>query len=181
MWRIVLLSLATSLIASDLHVAARAGDAVQVADLLAKGSNPNDRDGLGGTPLHDAAWGGHKAVAQLLIAKGADVNIRHKEGGSTPLHYAVITNRLEIVELLKTGSAYYAPAASVVQMIEAIVRDKKRILPCAVMLKGEYGVNDLFCGVLVKLGSKGVEQVPTLERNAEGKDMIGKAGADGKT
>ena len=84
---------------------------------------------------------------------------------------------LEIVELLKTGSAYYAPAASVIQMVEAIVRDKKRILPCAVLLKGEYGVNDLFCGVLTKLGAKGMEGVPALELNAEEKDMFGKSAA----
>ena len=83
----------------------------------------------------------------------------------------------EIVELLKTGSAYYAPAASAIQMVEAIVRDKKRILPCAVLLKGEYGVQDLFCGVLVKLGAKGLEQVPILEMNAEEKDMFGKSAA----
>jgi malate dehydrogenase len=83
----------------------------------------------------------------------------------------------EIVELLKTGSAYYAPAASAIQMVEAIVRDKKRILPCAVYLKGEYGVNDLFCGVLAKLGSKGLESVPMLEMNAEEKDMFGKSAA----
>lgn len=83
----------------------------------------------------------------------------------------------EIVELLKTGSAYYAPAASAVQMTEAIVRDKKRILPCAVLLKGEYGVNNLFCGVLAKLGAKGLEGVPVLEMNAEEKDMFGKSAA----
>jgi malate dehydrogenase len=83
----------------------------------------------------------------------------------------------EIVELLKTGSAYYAPAASAIQMVEAIVRDKKRILPCAVYLKGEYGVNDLFCGVLAKLGAKGLEAVPLLEMNAEEKDMFGKSAA----
>jgi malate dehydrogenase len=87
----------------------------------------------------------------------------------------------EIVELLKTGSAYYAPAASAVQMVEAIVRDKKRILPCAVLLKGEYGVNDLFCGVLAKLGAKGLEGVPALELNAEEKDMFGKSAAAVKT
>jgi malate dehydrogenase len=87
----------------------------------------------------------------------------------------------EIVELLKTGSAYFAPAASAVQMVEAIVRDKKRILPCAVLLKGEYGVNDLFCGVLAKLGAKGLEGVPTLEMNAEEKDMFGKSAAAVKT
>jgi malate dehydrogenase len=83
----------------------------------------------------------------------------------------------EIVELLKTGSAYYAPAASAVQMVEAIVRDKKRILPCAVNLNGEYGVTGLFVGVLAKLGAKGLEGVPTLEMNAEEKDMFGKSAA----
>jgi malate dehydrogenase len=87
----------------------------------------------------------------------------------------------EIVELLKTGSAYYAPAASAVQMVEAIVRDKKRILPCAVLLKGEYGVQDLYCGVLAKLGAKGLEGVPLLELNAEEKDMFGKSAAAVKT
>jgi malate dehydrogenase len=64
----------------------------------------------------------------------------------------------EIVNLLKTGSAYYAPAASSVQMAEAIVRDKKRYLPCAVYLKGEYGVKDLFCGVIAKLGARNKSQ-----------------------
>src|SRR3954466_10543699 len=59
----------------------------------------------------------------------------------------------EIVNLLKTGSAYYAPAASAVQMAEATVRDKKRYLPCAVYLNGEYGIKGLFCGVIAKLGA----------------------------
>src|SRR4051794_29697112 len=81
----------------------------------------------------------------------------------------------EIVNLLKTGSAYYAPAASAVQMAEAIIRDKKRYLPCAVYLKGEYGVKDLFCGVLAKLGSKGLEGVPVLELNSEEKAMFEKS------
>lgn len=79
----------------------------------------------------------------------------------------------EIVGLLKTGSAYYAPSASAVDMAEAIIKDKKRILPCAVQLKGEYGVNDLFVGVLAKLGKDGVEQVPTLEMNDQEKSMFG--------
>lgn len=81
----------------------------------------------------------------------------------------------EIVGLLKTGSAYYAPAASAVQMTEAIVRDKKRILPCAVYLQGEYGTKGLFCGVLAKLGSKGLEGIPTLEMNPEEKAMFDKS------
>jgi malate dehydrogenase len=87
----------------------------------------------------------------------------------------------EIVELLKTGSAYYAPAASAVQMVEAIVRDKKRILPCAVLLKGEYGVQDLFVGVLAKLGAKGLEAIPALEMNADEKAMFDQSAAAVKT
>ena len=65
----------------------------------------------------------------------------------------------EIVNLLKTGSAYYAPAASVTEMVEAILRDKKKILPCAAYLEGEYGITGLFVGVPVKLGRRGIEQV----------------------
>jgi len=65
----------------------------------------------------------------------------------------------EIVALLKTGSAYYAPAASAVEMVEAILKDKKKILPCAAYLDGEYGVKGLYVGVPVKLGRDGVEQI----------------------
>jgi len=78
----------------------------------------------------------------------------------------------EIVNLLKTGSAYYAPSASAVQMAESIVRDKKRILPCAIHLEGEYGINGLYCGVLAKLGKNGVESIPQLELNDEEKGMF---------
>jgi malate dehydrogenase len=69
----------------------------------------------------------------------------------------------EIVNLLKQGSAYYAPSASVLQMIEAILLDRKRIMPCATYLEGEYGINGLFVGVPVKLGAGGVEQVIQLD------------------
>jgi malate dehydrogenase len=65
----------------------------------------------------------------------------------------------EIVGLLKTGSAYYAPASAAVEMAESILKDKKKILPCAVYLKGEYGIHDLFIGVPVKLGAGGVEDI----------------------
>lgn len=65
----------------------------------------------------------------------------------------------EIVSLLKTGSAYYAPASAAVEMAESILKDKKKILPCAVYLEGEYGINDLFIGVPVKLGAAGVEEI----------------------
>ncbi|MBV8069379.1 MAG: malate dehydrogenase [Acidobacteriaceae bacterium] len=65
----------------------------------------------------------------------------------------------EIVKYLKTGSAYYAPAASTVEMVESILKDKKKVLPCAVHLTGEYGINGLFVGVPVKLGKSGVEKI----------------------
>ncbi|MBW2491258.1 MAG: malate dehydrogenase [Deltaproteobacteria bacterium] len=65
----------------------------------------------------------------------------------------------EIVGLLKTGSAFYAPASAAVEMAESILKDKKKILPCAVYLEGEYGYNDLFIGVPVKLGANGVEEI----------------------
>jgi len=65
----------------------------------------------------------------------------------------------EIVGLLKTGSAYYAPASAAVEMAESIIKDKKKILPCAVYLQGEYGLNELFIGVPVKLGAGGVEEI----------------------
>lgn len=69
----------------------------------------------------------------------------------------------EIVKLLKTGSAYYAPASAAVEMAESILKDKKKILPCAAYLEGEYGIHDLFIGVPVKLGSTGIEQIIEIE------------------
>ena len=69
----------------------------------------------------------------------------------------------EIVGLLKTGSAYYAPAAAVAAMAEAILKDKKKILPCAAYLQGEYGIQDLFVGVPVKLGKSGMEEIITIK------------------
>ena len=65
----------------------------------------------------------------------------------------------EIVKYLKTGSAYYAPAASTVEMVESILKDKKKVLPCAVYLDGEYGIRGFFVGVPVKLGDKGIEKI----------------------
>jgi malate dehydrogenase len=73
----------------------------------------------------------------------------------------------EIVNLLKTGSAYYAPSAAVVEMVEAILKDKKKILPVAAYLEGEYGINGLFVGVPVKLGAGGVEQIIQIKLTAE--------------
>src|SRR3990170_3704467 len=73
----------------------------------------------------------------------------------------------EIVGLLKTGSAFYAPSAAVIEMTEAIIRDKKRIIPCAAYCNGKYGVNGIFIGVPVKLGANGVEDIIEIELNTE--------------
>jgi len=73
----------------------------------------------------------------------------------------------EIVNLLKAGSAFYAPAASVVEMVEAILKDKKKILPCTAYLEGEYGVHGLYVGVPVKLGRRGIEQIIQIKLTAE--------------
>ena len=84
---------------------------------------------------------------------------------------------IEIVNLLKSGSAYYAPSSAVVEMVDAILRDKKKILPCAVRLEGEYGIRDLFIGVPVKLGRKGVEQVMEIELSEEESAGLNKSAA----
>ena len=73
----------------------------------------------------------------------------------------------EIVNLLKTGSAYYAPSAAAVEMVEAVLKDKKKILPCCVYLEGEYGIKGLFVGVPVKLGAKGVEEIIQIKLTPE--------------
>jgi len=81
----------------------------------------------------------------------------------------------EIVNLLKTGSAYYAPSAAVVEMVQAILKDKKKILPCAAYLEGEYGVRGLFVGVPVKLGARGIEQIIEIKLTPEEKAALDKA------
>jgi len=87
-------------------------------------------------------------ITELLPADRIEAIVqRTRQGGA------------EIVGLLKTGSAFYAPASSAVQMAEAILKDKKMILPCAAYLEGEYGIDDLFIGVPVKLGAQGIEEI----------------------
>ncbi|OLC03984.1 MAG: malate dehydrogenase [Gemmatimonadetes bacterium 13_1_40CM_4_69_8] len=95
-------------------------------------------------------------VSQLLDKAKLDKIVERTRNGGA-----------EIVGYLKTGSAYYAPSAAVVQMVEAIVRDKKRILPCAVWLQGEYGLSGMYCGVPAKLGRKGLEQILEVELTAQ--------------
>lgn len=83
----------------------------------------------------------------------------------------------EIVSLLKTGSAYYAPASAAVEMAESILKDKKKILPCAAYLDGEYGISGLFVGVPVKLGKNGIEQIISLKLGPEEQRALNKSAA----
>jgi len=115
-------------------------------------------------------------ITELLDAHTIDRLVqRTRDGGA------------EIVKYLKTGSAYYAPSAAVTEMVEAILKDKKKILPCAAYLEGEYGIKGLYVGVPVKLGSKGMEQIieiklteheqAELNRSAEAvKELVGVIG-----
>ncbi len=84
----------------------------------------------------------------------------------------------EIVKLLKTGSAYYAPAMSAVEMVEAILTDHKRLVPCSALLEGEYGMKDLFIGVPVVLGARGVERIIPLKLSADELAALQKSGAE---
>jgi malate dehydrogenase len=83
----------------------------------------------------------------------------------------------EIVNLLKTGSAYYAPSAAVVEMVEAIIKDKKKILPCAAYLEGEYGINGLYVGVPVKLGRGGIEEIIQINLSTDERSALQKSAA----
>jgi malate dehydrogenase len=87
---------------------------------------------------------------------------------------------IEIVNFLKTGSAFYAPSSAAVQMVESIVKDKKRVLPCAVMLNGEYGISNTVVGVPVKLGRKGMEAIIEIKLSSEESAALKKSADDVK-
>ena len=105
-------------------------------------------------------------ITELLSKEAIDrISTRTANGGA------------EIVKLLGTGSAFYAPASSVVEMIEAILKDKQKILPCCVYLEGEYGIKGLFVGVPVKLGARGVEQIFQIALTGEEQAALDKSAA----
>jgi malate dehydrogenase len=87
------------------------------------------------------------------------------------------TGGAEIVSLLKTGSAYYAPASAAVEMAESILKDKKKILPCAALLQGEYGIEDLFIGVPVKLGAAGIEEIIQIKLTKDEQSALNRSAA----
>ena len=103
-------------------------------------------------------------ITELLSKERIDALIdRTRKGGA------------EIVKLLKTGSAFYAPASAAVEMAESILKDKKKILPCAAYLEGEYGIKDLFIGVPVKLGKDGIEEIIQISLTDDEKEALQKS------
>jgi malate dehydrogenase len=108
-------------------------------------------------------------ITDLLPAdKIEEINTRTRNGG------------IEIVNHLQTGSAFYAPASSSAEMVEAIVKDRKRVLPSCVQLNGEYGLKDIYVGVPVKIGSKGVEQILEIKLTDAEKAALHKSAEDVK-
>ena len=95
-------------------------------------------------------------ITELMDAARVDAIVKRTAQGGA-----------EIVKLLGTGSAYYAPGSAVVEMVEAMLKDKKKILPCSVFLQGEYGIHDLFVGVPVKLGDRGLEEIVQITLTPE--------------
>lgn len=105
-------------------------------------------------------------ITELLSPEAIEKLVRRTRDGGA-----------EIVQLLKAGSAYYAPAAAVTEMAEAILKDKKKILPCAAYLEGEYGIHGLFIGVPCKLGARGIEDVIEIRLSPEERTQLEKSAA----
>jgi malate dehydrogenase len=119
---------------------------------------------IGGVPLPDCVKLGMISQQQL------DAIIKRTRGGGG-----------EIVALLGTGSAFYAPAASAIAMAESYLKDKRRVLPCAAYLRGEFGMKDVYVGVPVVIGANGVEKIVEVEMNESEKQMFAKSAASVKT
>ena len=137
-------------------IAAELGVSVEDIQALLLGGHGDDMVPL---PRYTSVAG--IPLPELLSAEKIDAIVKRTRSGGA-----------EIVNLLKTGSAYYAPAAAVIQMAESIIKDKKRVLPCAVYCDHQYGVGGYFVGVPVKLGSNGVEQILEVQLTAEEKKLM---------
>lgn len=152
-------------------------DTARYGAFLAEALNCSPRD------IHSILMGGHGPtmvplpryttisgipVTELLAKEKLDAIIERTKNGGT-----------EIVNLLGT-SAWYAPGVAAAQMVEAIIKDQKRIFPCCTLLKGEYGLKDIYLGVPVKLGKKGIEQVIELKLNEDEKGLLHKSAASVK-
>ncbi|MGH9684764.1 MAG: malate dehydrogenase [Candidatus Acidiferrales bacterium] len=131
--------------------------------------------------VHSFVLGGHGDDMVPLVRYSTVAGIPLPELIAKDKLDAIVTRTrkggAEIVNLLKTGSAYYAPSAAAVEMVAAILKDKKKILPCAAYLEGEYGVSGLFVGVPVKLGARGIEQIIEVKLQPEEKAALDKSAA----
>ena len=150
-------------------------DSARFATFLAQEFDVSVRD------VNAFVLGGHGdtmvPVVEYTTVSGIPVSDLVKQGRSTKERIDAIVKRTrggggEIVGLLKTGSAFYAPAASAISMAEAYLGDQKRILPCAAHLTGQYGVDDLYVGVPAVIGAGGIEQVVEIELNEEAKGNL---------
>jgi len=139
--------------------------------------------GVAPRDIHAFVLGGHTDATMVPIVSQA-------RAGGIPIESLISKDRIEVivkrtmnggaelVELYKTGSAFLAPAVATITMVEAILLDEKRLLPCAVQLSGEYGVSGTFCGTIVKLGAGGAEQIYEMPVTQEEGDKI-RAAANG--
>jgi len=133
-------------------------DSERFRTFLAQELNVSQRD------IQAYVLGGHTDTTMVPI-------VSHATAGGIPITSLILPERLkeivertmkggaEIVQLYKTGSAFFAPAVATITMVESVLLDEKRLLPCAVLLNGEYGLNDVFCGTIAKLGAGGAEQI----------------------
>lgn len=142
-------------------IAMELGVSVESVQALVLGGHGDDM-----VPLPRLASVGGIPLAELLPADRIEALVRRTAGGGG-----------EIVSLLKTGSAYHAPAAAVVEMVESILRDKKKVLPCSAWLEGQYGISGVFVGVPVMLGARGVEKIYELRLSAEELEALRRSAA----
>ena len=138
--------------------------------------------GVSGADIQAMVLGGHGdsmvPVTQYTVAGGIPVSELIPADRLTQIVQRTRDGGAEIVKLLKTGSAYYAPAMSAVEMVEAILLDQKRLVPCSVALNGEYGLKDLFIGVPIVLGGKGVERIVSLKLSEADQAALHKSAKD---
>ena len=138
--------------------------------------------GVSGADIQAMVLGGHGdsmvPVTQYTVAGGIPVSELIPADRLAQIVQRTRDGGAEIVKLLKTGSAYYAPAMSAVEMVEAILLDQKRLVPCSVALNGEYGLKDLFIGVPIVLGGKGVERIVSLKLSDADQAALHKSAKD---
>lgn len=138
--------------------------------------------GVSGADIQAMVLGGHGdsmvPVTRYTVAGGIPVEELIPADRLAQIVQRTRDGGAEIVKLLKTGSAYYAPAMSAVEMVEAILLDQKRLVPCSVSLEGEYGLKDLFIGVPIVLGGKGVERIVSLKLSDTDQAALAKSAKD---